>query len=403
MAGGFVGAQFWRAHVISVKCVFVVAILTCVVTALPASASTPVWRLQSTPNPSGAEVSALSGVVCPSAALCSAVGYSVNGSGVYGTLAERSKGSTWEVQSTPNPSGATLSLLSGIACPSTTLCIAVGSYVDSSGVYFTLTERWNGSTWEVQSTPNPSGATGSQLNGVACPSTTQCTAVGYYFTNSSCVPLAERWDGSTWAVQAAPNAAGGGCSVFNSVACPSTRLCTAVGYDSNSSGGAATLVEGWNGSTWQVQSTPSPNGPTNLNVLNGVACASATLCIAVGYGEDSSRVVAALTERWDGTTWVLESTPNPGGVRGGGFSGIACPSTALCTAVGNYTTSSFLTVTLVERWNGTTWAVESTPNPSGAQGSGLSGVTCPLTTLCTAVGDSVNSSGTDVTLAERYP
>ena len=42
----------------------------------------------------------------------------------------------------------------------------------------TLAEVWDGSTWTVQSTPNPTGATSGSLYGVSCTSATACTAVG---------------------------------------------------------------------------------------------------------------------------------------------------------------------------------------------------------------------------------
>jgi hypothetical protein len=33
----------------------------------------------------------------------------------------------------------------------------VGEFFVNSGAQLTLAERWNGSTWAIQSTPNPSG------------------------------------------------------------------------------------------------------------------------------------------------------------------------------------------------------------------------------------------------------
>jgi hypothetical protein len=48
----------------------------------------------------------------------------------------------------------------------------------------TLAERWNGSGWEIQPTPNPAGATDLNLAGVSCPTRRACTAVGTYFTGT---------------------------------------------------------------------------------------------------------------------------------------------------------------------------------------------------------------------------
>src|SRR5207244_457559 len=130
----------------------------------------------------------------------------INASRATGTLAERWNGTAWVIQPTPNPSGARQSVLSGVACPTTTLCTAVGDYMTSSGVMVTLAERWNGTAWVIQPTPNPSGAKQSVLSGIACPSTTLCTAVGDYINASGVmVTLAERWNGTSWAIQSTPN------------------------------------------------------------------------------------------------------------------------------------------------------------------------------------------------------
>jgi len=51
---------------------------------------------------------------------------------------------------------------------------------------------------------------------------------------------------------------------------------------------------------------------------------------------------------------------------------------------------------LAEHWNGSTWAIQATPNPAGAAVSMLSGISCVSSTTCTAVG-----SSDDGTLAEH--
>ncbi len=55
--------------------------------------------------------------------------------------------------------------------------------------------------------------------------------------------------------------------------------------------------------------------------------------------------------------------------------------------------------TLAEGWDGVAWAVQSTPNPSGAAQPTLAGVSCPSATDCMAAG---TYNGDEGTLAERY-
>jgi hypothetical protein len=120
------------------------------------------------------------------------------------TLAENWNGTTWTLQSTPTPSGATSSGLSGVSCTSASACTSVGWYGVSPGAYETLAETWNGTTWAIQSTPNRTAATSSYLFGVSCTSASACTATGYDLSPSY-KALAERWNGTTWTLQSTPN------------------------------------------------------------------------------------------------------------------------------------------------------------------------------------------------------
>jgi hypothetical protein len=58
------------------------------------------------------------------------------------------------------------------------------------------------------------------------------------------------------------------------------------------------------GASWSIESTqsvPSPNAPDGLT---DVSCASQTFCVAVGDAADRM-----LVERWNGTVWAIQSTP----------------------------------------------------------------------------------------------
>ena len=82
-----------------------------------------------------------------------------------------------------------------MSCTSASACTAVGYYASGS-TYVTLAERWNGTKWSIQHTPNPTGAPGSWLDGVSCASASTCTAVGDPNFSPPQVTLAERWNGS---------------------------------------------------------------------------------------------------------------------------------------------------------------------------------------------------------------
>jgi hypothetical protein len=348
------------------------------------------WVVQATPNPTGATRGRLNGVSCTAVGVCTAVGFYSNSSGDDLTLAERWDGSSWVIQATPNPTGATLSRLNGVSCTSASACTAVGP----AGNGLTLAERWSGTSWVIQATPNPGGATISELNGVSCASAIACAAVGDYVVSPGTQrTLGELWNGTSWVIKATPNPAGSNTTVLNGVSCTAASACTAVGFYFNSSSTAGlTLAERWNGTSWVTQATANPAGST-LSILNGVSCTSATACNAVGQGKGLT-----LDERWNGTSWVIEATPNPSSAKSSSLGGVSCTAASACTAVGLYTDSSSTDLTLADRWNGTSWAIQS----NATSDSLLSIVSCTAASACTAVGWYTNEYGTQVTLAERW-
>lgn len=100
------------------------------------------------------------------------------------------------------------------------------------------------------------------------------------------------------------------------------------------------------------------------------------------------------------TRWAIQATPNPSGAMFPSFNDVSCASATSCTAVGVYTTGSGISRTLAEHWNGSKWAIQATP--SGPTDAELTGVSCISATSCTAAGFYSTSSGTLLTLAEHW-
>lgn len=365
----------WRVVILTLATVgFAVA---CVGSA-PAFASG--WSTEPIPAPGGF----LDGVSCASASVCTAGG-DYGGYDLY-PLADRWNGTKWLNEPTPNPAGGFDSFLLGMSCASASVCTAVGDYNNGDA---TLAERWNGSKWRIQRTPQlPGSVVGAETNfllGVSCTSTNSCTAVGHYYDTISgpeqlrgTVTLAEHWNGTTWSIQQTPNPAGATDSELYGVSCVSASACTAVGDYFSPTTGWVTLGERWNGTTWSIEPTPNPTsgGPQTQPILNGVSCASARVCTAVGNYFNGAGY-ATLAERWNGSTWSIQQTPNANG--DSYLNAVSCAKASVCTAVGYYWSGTNLT--LAERWNGTTWKIQTTPN-SGI----LQGVSCASTRTCTAVG-----------------
>ena len=225
------------------------------------------------------------------------------------TLAERWNGTKWRIQPTPNPSSPGGGILNWVACPSPSACTAVGASVDATAnPLATLAERWNGTRWRIQPTPNPAGVQGPPLQGVACTSPSACTAVGGSFANAS---LAEQWDGTKWVIQASPNPEG---QIFDlmlwSVACPQPLHCMAVGkYASFAPQFTATLApqltlaEQWNGSNENAQ--PAAN-VSEIPTALGLACLRVQRLIMKGLGAATSSAVRFGARRGPSTmpAWI---------------------------------------------------------------------------------------------------
>src|SRR4029077_9080966 len=154
------------------------------------------------------------------------------------------------------------------SCTAAASCEAVGVQAGSSGTT-ALAEAWNGTAWGVQPVPDPRGGAEVTLTGISCASPDDCVAVGNY--NSSTVPaiLAERWNGTSWSIQAIPDPGGSSYATLSEVSCPAADDCEAVGADS-----LGPFAEVWNGTTWSAQSTPAPAG-IRAPQLEAVSCASA--------------------------------------------------------------------------------------------------------------------------------
>jgi hypothetical protein len=368
----------------------------------PGLAAGPVWSVTPTPNRVGPSIGSLAGVSCASARACFAVGPV---SGVTEpdphTLAESWNGSTWSILK--SPSKGLFSSLSSVSCTSASACTAVGAYYTLSTHQRALIESWNGTRWSVSSSPNPANAYGVALDGVSCTSATACTAVGSYLVNGGgYFTLIESWNGSTWSIVPSPNPTGASALIgpnLNAVSCTSASACVAVGsYEAASSGVVRTLIESWNGAIWSI--VPSPNQNLDDSYLTAVSCRSAGLCTAVGQvGRFGS---GTLIESWKGSTWSIVPSPNPSPGRGA-LAGVSCPSPTSCRAIGSYANSKGVSRALAESWNGSTWSIVPTPN-RGTVNNALGGVSCQSASACVAVGDVTSTPNLrqSLTLAETW-
>jgi hypothetical protein len=273
---------------------------------------------------------------------------------------------SWSGPITIDPGGGYAghyTLLSGVACPSTVECTAV----DARGQELTFDPASPG-------TPTPTTISGSYPSGeargenypagnygleaVACPSTSQCTAVEWDYREPPYVGRQVTFDPETGLVITAPTTIDDG-GTMKAVACPSTSQCTAVDYDGN-----------------EVTFDPtSPGTPTKATIgtaiLQGVACPSTSQCTAVYATGNGGGSEVTFDPNLPGTQTrvAIDAVAF--------FVAVACPSTSQCTAVdydGNEVTFDP--------------ASPGTPSPTSIDAvASFEAVACPSTSQCTALDD----------------
>src|ERR1700722_1072979 len=200
--------------------------------------------------------------------------------------AETATPPTFTIATTPNaPARASLS---GVACPTASDCVAVGT--DGR---FALTETWNGRTWSV--THNPYVGSTASLKAVSCVLATRCVAVGTFYDGHS-EPLVETWNGTIWSFTPSPKAELQG--QLDGVSCSSATKCVAVG-DTNDGVTSAGFADTWNGIHWSLMHVhDEPLGSSSS--LSSVSCATAQYCVAVGKLTISGgSITLRLIETWN--------------------------------------------------------------------------------------------------------
>jgi hypothetical protein len=206
---------------------------------------------------------------------------------------------------------------------------------------------------------------------------------------------------STW--QATPSPSRAGNNELNGVSCASANFCAAVGDYFNSHAGGS-MIDMWDGQKWSLTPSPSPGQEPHPGTLNSVSCPSANFCVAVGYYDPDSISESTLIEIWNGKRWSVSPSPSPGNYNH--LLGVSCSSPTDCEAVGFHLHTCAPHVGggsgLVERWNGHDWTVNPSPRDPCTGDTELHAVACTSASNCTAVGQYSHGSSGDRTLVESW-
>jgi len=370
--------------------------------ALPSSSSRPGVR-----GPVTALFASLQGVACVSVSRCVAVGdfLPVDKDAALGdpdgdgkashTLVESSDGAGWTHVRSPDE-GRGGAQLAGVSCPSAGSCVAVGFYrpdpfpatATSAPPSEPLIESDHDGRWHV--VDGPPVAPNSVLVSVSCPTSSDCTAVGYTIVGQSGGNpveslFVESFDGQTWTLVPV-SAPAGAASGLNAVSCPASGTCVAVGDEAPVTDPSASrpLVETMANGVWRA-AVLAPFG-TGRGILYDVSCPTVGHCLAAGNALTGSTTGAGLVLSLNGSTWsvdqaALDQSGDPS------LTALGCADAAHCVVAGTALASAGKVLALVD---GTDWQALRSPSFS----DNVEGLACPAVARCVAVGSAyVNAFG----------
>jgi hypothetical protein len=335
-------------------------------------------------------------VGCQGVSTCTAVGYYTNQSSVQVPIVVQiNNGTPSAAVPVPVPGDAVAGqeFFQSLACPSSGDCVAVGTYTSSTT---SKSEPWvvalNGTSATNVSVNQPSNydtaSPQGEFYGVACQASSPCEAVGYYEATSSAYsePMAATINpGSSVTTVQVPlpsdAVSNDPAGTLNAVACPASGACEAMGYY-NGAGLEENVVVPITGGTPGTPITATPASGYRANSpyggVKGLACSSASMCVAAGYFYNSGgyyvpavAVITGSAATWSATPLPADlSTTNPQGEFYSYTNAVACAPSGPCLASGVYWTSeasnTYSGLEQVVSASGQPGTVQVAPVPSNA-------------------------------------
>jgi len=244
------------------------------------------------------------------------------------------------------------------------------------------------------------------VNQVACTTALNCVAVGSgglfgwsasgpLYGSSGAPSAPASWGGSLVAITQPEVIAP---TNITQVACPTTTDCMAVGVGKLlgvgpivpvvMSGLQVSLVPGLaTVPVWTFDAYPL-NAPLPTSLTQLVCPPTTNTCLVVGTGVVGGTAQAVIYSGTVGTlALTLDSVPSTTT----SLSQLVCPSATICVAIGTGTTAPVILSGVVGTTD--TWSPQASSGGLPTDTTSLSAVTCPIATLC-AIAATNNSSGT---------
>lgn len=296
-------------------------------------------------------------VSCATARWCVAVGFYLDTADQSRSFIATETQGRWARAAVPrlpaNALSGGSSELQAVVCLRPGSCVAGGGYtVKGTDVSRPMIMTESGGRWGRARQIAVASAIGhsqdASIAALACPRKADCSAVGFYFTSSSYLPLRVTESNGRWGpartIQLPPNATRRTGSLLG-VSCPAARTCVAVGFYVARSGGLLPMAMTKSRGRWNraIETALPAGNPTGA--LIGVSCTARGSCVAVGdatsrSGAGSAMAVTETAGRWRSATIVGSPTDAAIGAGQGQLRSIACFRSRGCIAVGSYTARS---------------------------------------------------------------
>ena len=275
-------------------------------------------------------------------------------------------GATWTAFPAPMIKGDNNSFLQGVVALSPTLAWAAGNVTEGAHPGQVI-EQWNGTKWSLFPGPKFGKKDQADVFAMTASSANDVWAIGSLVNLGPGLasPLFEHWNGAAWTATTLES----NHEFLFGASADAANDAWAVGF--NGSHKIETSAMHWNGTNWKSVATPNVGEGTNK--LNAVLALAPNDVWAVGFSTPIAppRHAATLTliEHFDGTSWAVVPSPNVGpnsANQSNRLLGLTANSVNDIWAFGSYfpADGSARQMTLLLHWDGISWTIASSPSPA---------------------------------------
>jgi hypothetical protein len=275
-------------------------------------------------------------------------------------------GTKWTAFPAPMIKGDNNSFLQGVVAISPTLAWAAGNVINGAHPGQVI-EQWNGTKWSLFPGPKFGKKDQAAVFAMTSSSANDVWAIGSLVNLGTRLvsSLFEHWNGTAWT---ATTVESNNEFLFGGSA-DATNDAWAVGFHGSDNIGTSAMH--WDGTTWKSVATLNVGQGTNK--LNAVLALAPNNVWAVGFSTPAAppKRAATLTliEHFDGTSWAVVPSPNVGpnsANQSNRLLGLTANSANDIWAFGSYFAAdgSGHQMTLLLHWDGTSWTIASSPSPT---------------------------------------